>query len=304
MLFFARKFISASLTLFSLVSVSFFLLHLLPGNPFDEGHRLDPQILAKLEHKYGLDLPLFEQYINYIYKLLFNGDLGPSLKYINRDVIDILKDAIPVSLELGLIAFILATIAGTILGLTAALLPTSFYGKFANLLSSIAMSLPSFIFAAILISIFGLQLNIFPVALWEGPEYIVLPALTLAIAPTAYIARITRSAVSANLNKNHLKTAYAKGLDYYSIILKHTFYNSLLPILTVMGPLFAMLVTGSFVVEYIYAIPGMGKYFVTAFINRDYFLVSGVVIIFSTILLAVNFIVDLLIFRLDPRLKQ
>jgi oligopeptide transport system permease protein len=163
------------------------------------------------------------------------------------------------------------------------------------------MSIPSFVFAGILIAIFGLWLNLLPVALWEGPEYIILPALTLAIAPLAYITRITRSTVIDVLNKEFVKTALAKGQSELKIIIKHVLPNSLIPILTVAGPLVAILITGSFVVEYIFALPGMGKYFVTAFINRDYFLVSGTVVIFSIILLTVNTLVDLLIVAISPK---
>lgn len=296
-----KKIISALITLFLVISASFFLLRILPGSPFDDGRILDPEILANMEAKYGLDQPLFTQYLNYISKLIVHLDLGPSLKYPNRDVNDILFDAIPVSLLLGGIAMLIAIIIGITVGMTAALKAKTQLGKFCSLISSLGMSMPSFVFAGILISIFGLQLNWLPVALWEGPEYIILPALTLSIAPASYIARITRSSITETLTKPHIQAAYAKGLKEAQIITKHILANSLIPILTITGPLVAILITGSFVVEFIFALPGMGKYFVTAFINRDYFLVSGVIIVFSLILLIVNTTVDLINLRLDPK---
>ena len=279
------------------------MLRALPGSPFDEERVLPVEIIQKLEHKYGLDQSLINQYLNYMQGLFTHFDLGPSLKYPNRDVVEILRDAVPVSLELGLLAFVLAVLGGLSLGVVAALYPHKAVGKLASALASLGMSMPSFVFAGILIGIFGLWLNCLPVALWEGPEYIILPALTLAIAPTAYIARIARSAMLETLGKEHIKTALAKGLGYWTIVLKHGLRNSLLPIITILGPIMAILVTGSFVVEYIYALPGMGKYFVTAFINRDYFLVSGVIIVFSVILLVTNTVVDIAVRSLDPKLN-
>lgn len=299
--FLIRKIFALLITLFFLITASFFMLRSLPGSPFEEGRALSPEIIAKLEHKYGLDEPLINQYWSYMQGLVTKFDLGPSLKYPNREVMDILKDAIPVSLELGLIAFIISTIVGLSLGIIAALYPYKVIGKLSSQLASLGMSMPSFVFAGILIGIFGLQLGILPVALWEGPEYIILPALTLSIAPTAYIARVTRSSMLDVLAKDHIRTALAKGLKHRAVIGKHGLYNALLPIITVMGPLIAVLITGSFVVEFIYALPGMGKYFVTAFINRDYFLVSGVIVVFSLILLTANTIADLLVMRLNPK---
>lgn len=278
------------------------MLRTLPGSPFDEDKALAPEIIANLEAKYGLDKPLEDQYLAYM-KGLTKGDLGPSLKYPNRNVQDILLDALPISLSLGFIALIISVILGLNFGILAALFPDKWLGKIPSFIASFSMSMPSFVFAAILIYIFGLSLNILPVALWEGPEYIVLPAVTLAISPTAYITRITRSAMLETCSKEHIKVALAKGLGYWHIVFKHGLRNSLLPILTVVGPLTAILITGSFVVEYIFALPGMGKYFVTAFINRDYFLVSGVVVIFATILLTVNSIIDLIFPVLDPKLR-
>ncbi len=299
--FILNKSLSIFLTFFVIVSVSFFLLRTLPGSPFDEGKFSSPEIEAKMQAKYGLDKPIQEQYLSYIKGIFFKGDLGPSLKYPNRDVNEILFEALPVSLELGLLAFLVSLCVGISLGIIAAQTRSSFVENLINQISTFGISMPSFIFAAILIYVLGLQLKILPVALWEGPSYLIMPVLTLAIAPTAYIIRITKSAFKKNQEQVFVRMAYAKGISYLSVLLKHILVNSLIPIITVIGPLFAILITGSFVVEFIFALPGIGKYFVTAFINRDYFLVSGVIVIFATILLLANTIVDLAIIFIDPK---
>jgi oligopeptide transport system permease protein len=263
---------------------------------------LPPEIIKNLEAKYGMDRPLIEQYFAYMQNLLSKGDLGPSLKYPNRSVSEILLQALPVSLSLGLIAFSLALFFGLTAGSLAALFPGKLAGKIPSLAASFGMSMPSFIFGALLIGVFGLWLNTLPVALWEGPEYAILPSITLAVAPAAYITRITRTAMLDTISKEHIKTALAKGLSYSQVVLRHGLRNSIIPVLSIAGPLAAVLITGSFVVEHIFALPGMGKYFVSAFINRDYFLVSGTVVIFSLILLLINAVTDLVLPLLDPRL--
>lgn len=278
------------------------MMRALPGSPFDQDRALAPEIIQNIEAKYGLDKPLLEQYQSYMQGLL-HGDLGPSLKYPNRNVQDILFDALPISLSLGCLALLIAVCFGFSFGIVSALFPNRKLGKLASFIATLGMSTPSFVFGAILIGVFGLYLNWFPVALWEGPIYMVLPSITLAIVPTAYIARIVRSTMLDNLSKDFIKVALAKGLSYQDIVLKYALRNSLLPILTVLGPLTALLVTGSFVVEFIFALPGMGKYFVSAFLNRDYFLVSGVILIFASVLLVINSLIDLLFPYLDPKLK-
>ncbi len=273
---------------------------MLPGSPFDQDRALAPEIKANLEKQYGLDQPLTHQYLKYMEGVL-HGDLGPSLKYTSRGVTEIIADALPVSLALGFFALLLSVVLGITLGLIAALYPRALLGSMALNFATLTMSLPSFVSAAVLITILGLQLGLLPVALAEGPEYYILPVLTLALAPTAYITRITRSALMETLAQDYIRTALAKGLSPIAVVLKHGLRNSLLPILTVVGPLAAMLITGSFVVEHVYALPGMGKYFVTAFINRDYFLVSGVVMVFALILLIINTLLELSYPLIDPR---
>ncbi len=279
------------------------MLRILPGSPFDQDRALAPEIKANLERQYGLDQPLSHQYLKYIEGVL-HGDLGPSLKYTSRSVTEILAEALPVSLSLGFFALILSTLLGVTAGTLAALYPRSLLGSAALNFATLAMSLPSFLMAAILVSIFGLQLSWLPVALAEGPEYFILPVLTLSLAPTAYITRITRSSLLDTLNQDYIRTALAKGVAPMQVLIRHALRNSLLPILTVVGPLAAILITGSFVVEHVFSMPGMGKYFVTAFINRDYFLVSGVVLVFALLLLIINTLVELSFPLLDPKLKR
>ena len=298
-----NKLFTLFFSIFIIVSSSFFLLRFLPGNPFSSDRHLAPEIVHNLEVKYGLDKPLLDQYFVYIKKLFLDFDFGPSLKYPNREVLDILSDAMPVSISLGLWALLISVCLGLCFGSIIALNPQSKVAKVITIYSNIAISLPSFVFAGILITIFGLKLNWLPVALWEGPEYIVLPAFTLAIAPTAYITRVSKSALETNLSQTYIQTAIVKGLNKWDILLKHALRPSLLPIITFIGPLTTILITGSFVVEYIFALPGMGKYFVTAFINRDYFLVSGVIVIFAVILVSTNILIEILNPVLNPKLK-
>jgi oligopeptide transport system permease protein len=296
-------------SIFFISSASFFLLRLLPGSPFSSDRHLPAEVMARMEAKYGLNKPLLEQYFSYISKIFTAFDFGPSLKYPNREVMDILAEAMPVSFTLGGLAFIIAVIAGISGGIYLGY-KTNHKKGFDPLFlilsnyADAAISLPSFVTAGLLIGLFGLYFNLLPVALWEGPEYMILPALTLSVGPTAYIMRITRTAFANTYEQGYIKTAMAKGLDQFSILYKHALVNALLPILAYLGPLFAILITGSFVVEFVYALPGMGKYFVTAFINRDYFLVTAVVVVFSAILTASNLLVEVLNPLVNPKLRQ
>ncbi|MCE2928955.1 MAG: ABC transporter permease [Candidatus Caenarcaniphilales bacterium] len=299
--FLTKKTVSLIVTVFLLVTCCFFLVRLLPGNPFDEGRFSSALIQESMERKYGLDKPILIQYSNYLSKLISKGDLGPSLKYPSRNVNQIISEALPVSIIIGLMAFLLAGFLGIAAGIFMGLDEDLSLSKFFELITILFLSMPSFIFAATFITIFGIWFKLLPVALWEGPEYAILPVLSLSLAPFAYITRVTASSVKETFNKSFVRTAIVKGLSKKDVIFKHILPNSLLPIITVMGPILAMLVTGSFVVEYVFALPGLGKYFITAFSNRDYFLVIGVVLVFALILIAVNTIIDLLVKVIDPR---
>ncbi|OGI18629.1 MAG: peptide ABC transporter permease [Candidatus Melainabacteria bacterium RIFCSPHIGHO2_02_FULL_34_12] len=289
------------LTTFLVASITFFLLHLIPGNPFSGNKSLPPEIIANLQAKYHLNEPIISQYFSYIAGLM-KGDLGPSLKYINRSVNEILFSALPVSMTLGGIALLIAIPVGLIFGIASAVYSRKVIGSVLIILITLGISLPNFLIGALLINIFGLKLKILPTALFESPLHLIMPVITLSFLPAAYIARIIRGQMIEQLSEEYIKTALAKGLPLKQIIFKHAFKNCLISLVTILGPIIAILITGSFVVEYIFAIPGMGRYFITAFTNRDYFLITGTAIVFSFILTSLNVIVDALYRKIDPRM--
>ncbi len=285
------------------------MLNLVPGSPFTGKGTLPPEIIANLENKYHLREPIVNQYLRYMGGLL-KGDLGPSLKYINRNVNEIIFSSLPISLLLGINALIVSIPFGLLFGIVSAFSKINNISKGFKIIGNICffvltmgISLPNFLIAALLINIFALKLKILPVALFESPYHLILPVLTLSFLPAAYVARITRTQIINELGEEYIRTLRAKGLRIKDIIFKHILKNSLISILTILGPIIAILITGSFVVEYIFAIPGMGRYFITAFTNRDYFLITGTAIIFSFILTTLNVIIDGLYRKVDPRMN-
>jgi ABC-type dipeptide/oligopeptide/nickel transport system permease component len=288
--------------LWLIASATFVLLRLVPGGPFDAEKRLPPEVVANLKAKYHLDKSLPEQYLFYIERLA-HGDLGVSYKYVDRSVNDILADAIPVSVCLGTLALLIAIVTGVTFGTIAAVNRGTSLDHVAMLFATIGISVPGFVIGSLLILVFGVWLRALPVALWESPWHAILPAFTLAFSPAAYLARLTRSSVLEMLEKDWVRTARSKGLPRSQAILRHVLRNALVPVITVLGPLTAILITGSFSVEYIYAIPGMGRFFITAVQNRDYDLVIGVTLLFAVILIVANAIVDVLYQILDPSMQ-
>jgi oligopeptide transport system permease protein len=283
-------------------TITFLLVRVVPGGPFDADKNLPPEIVANLNAKYHLDKPVPEQYVLYIARLA-RGDLGVSYKYVNRTVNDILKDAFPVSMQLGSISLILAVLIGVPLGAVAGISRGGKGDTLAMLVSTFGISVPGFVIGAGLIFVFGIELKILPVALWESPWHVILPAVTLAFSPAAYLARLTRASVLEIVDKDWVRTARSKGLSETNTVLKHILRNSLVPVITVLGPLTAILITGSFVVEYIYAIPGMGRFFITAVNNRDYDLILGTTLVFAILLIIANTLVDITYQFLDPRMR-
>lgn len=283
-------------------TVTFALLRFLPGGPFDREKALPPEILRNIEARYELDQPLWRQYGSYIVGLA-RGDLGPSYKYVGRDVAGILREAVPVSAQLGILALLLSLTGGVSLGLLAGVRAKSPLDRGVMLLSVLGVSVPGFVLGAGLILGVGLWLNWLPAGLWEGLRYAVLPALTLAALPLAYIAQLTRSSVIEVVDMDYVRTARAKGLSEARVRRHHVLRNALLAVLTYFGPLLAILLTGSFVVEKIYAIPGVGRFFVTAVTNRDYPLVLGVTLTYAALVVLSNLLVDLLYAWLDPRIR-
>lgn len=290
--------------LWAVATVTFIIMHIVPGGPFDEEKQLPPEIKANIEQKYHLDKPLSAQYLLYLANLL-KGDLGPSYKYPGRDVSEIISDTFPASMELGLIAFITSLLTGVSAGIVSAISKEQniWIDKTSMTLAIAGVSIPNFVLAVLLVLILSHTFRILPPALWEGWQYTILPALSLAAAPAAYMARVMRVTFLSILREDYLRTCYAKGLPVRKILFKHALKNAITPIVTFSGPLLAGLITGSFVIEYIFSIPGMGKYFVTAVINRDYPLIMGVTIVYAVIIVLANLIVDILYSMLDPRVK-
>ncbi len=283
-------------------TITFALLRFLPGGPFDREKTLPPEILRNVEARYHLDEPLARQYLRYLGGIA-RGDLGPSFKYVGRDVVDVLADALPVSLQLGSLALLLALLIGVPAGLAAAVRQGSVSDRAIMLLTVLGISVPGFVLGAGLVLGVGLKLGWLPAALWEGPLYAILPALTLAALPTAYIAQLTRASVLEVIELDYVRTARAKGLSELRVRWRHVLRNALLAVVTYFGPLMATLLTGSFVVEKIFAVPGIGRFFVTAVTNRDYPLVLGVTLLYAALVVLANLAVDLLYARLDPRIR-
>jgi oligopeptide transport system permease protein len=288
--------------LFIIASLTFVLVRIVPGGPFDADKSLPPEVVANIKAKYHLDKPIHEQYFIYMNRLA-HGDLGVSYKYVNRTVNDILAQALPVSAQLGVLGLGLAVLIGVPLGTLAALRRGTSVDYFAMFLTTAGISVPGFVIGALLIFTFGIWLKVLPVALWESVKHMILPALTLSFSPAAYLARLTRASVLEIVEKDWVRTARSKGLSYWSTVTKHILRNALVPVATVLGPLTAIVITGSFVVEYIYAIPGMGRFFITAVGNRDYDLIIGTTLIFALLLIVANTIVDIAYTILDPRMR-
>jgi oligopeptide transport system permease protein len=297
-----KRILLAIPVLWIVASITFMLVRIVPGGPFEGDKALPPEIVANLKAKYHLDRPVPEQYLFYMQRLM-QGDLGLSYKYIGRTVNDILIDAFPVSLQLGSVGLLLAICVGVPLGTIAAVRRGSAADFAAMFLSTAGISVPSFVIGALLIFVFGIWLKILPVALWESGRHMILPAITIAVSPAAYLARLTRASVLEILEKDWVRTARSKGLSSQKTVVKHVLRNALVPIATVLGPLTAILVTGSFVVEYMYAIPGMGRFFITAVGNRDYDLIMGTTLVFAVLLIIANTVVDIVYVILDPRMQ-
>jgi oligopeptide transport system permease protein len=287
--------------LFLVATLTFAIMHAVPGGPFDKEKKLPPEIKANVEAKYHLNDPLWRQYLLYLGGLL-RGDLGPSYKYLGRTVNDVIADTFPVSLELGLLAVLIAVVLGIGLG-TIAGVKGGMIDRVNMFLATLGISIPSFVLGAFLVLVFAHMYHLFPPALWEDPRHAVLPALALGLGPAAYIARLTRSAVLEVAHQDFIRTARAKGCGEGVIIRRHLLRNALSPVVTILGPLTAGLVTGSLVVEYIFSIPGMGKFYITAVTNRDYPLIMGVTLIYAALIVAANLAVDLINAALDPRIR-
>ncbi|KOP81738.1 ABC transporter permease [Cytobacillus solani] len=290
------------ISLWLIITATFFFMRIAPGNPFTSEKQLPPEIEANLNAHYGLDKPWYAQYGDYLLKVV-KWDFGPSFKYKSQTVNDLISEGFPVSFILGMEAILLAVAFGLILGIIAALKHNKWQDYTAMIIAVAGISVPSFIMATFLQYFLAIKMGIFPVARFETFMHTILPALALASTPMAFIARLTRSSMLEVMSNDYIKTAKAKGLSQGVITVKHAIRNALLPVVTYMGPLTAGILTGSFVIERIFGIPGLGAHFVTSITNRDYTVIMGVTVFYSIILLASILLVDIAYGIIDPRIK-
>ena len=297
-----KRVVEACLVLLVIATLTFTLLRVMPGGPFDQEKTLPPEVKANIEAKYNLNAPLLEQYKDYIFGIL-QGDLGESDKYLGRNVSDIITETLPVSFQLGLYALIISFAIGIPLGIFAASKHNTAWDNSAMFMAVSGVSLPSFLVAPIFIIIFAFWLDILPPAFWDGPSHYILPSFILGIRPAAVIARLTRASVLEVIRSDYIRTAKAKGLPQRVVLYRHVLKNSLIPVLTFSGPLVAGILSGSFIIELIFVVPGMGKHLIQSVTNRDYPLILGLTLLFSALLVFANLIVDLLYSYFDPRIK-
>ena len=290
-------------TLWVIATLTFFMTRFAPGGPFDSEKAIAEEIRVKLESHFGLDRPLFVQYLIYLLNLL-HGDLGPSFKYPEWDVSELIATAFPVSLTLGILSLLIALCIGIPIGMIAAPRRNSWMDYLPMSLSMAGICLPTFVLGPLLIFALSTNLGVLPPLGWYGPGDWVLPSLTLGLFYAAYIARLTRAGMLETLQLDYIRTARAKGANSWRILTMHAAKGGLLPVVTFLGPAFAGLITGSFVIESIFFIPGLGKFFVTAAFNRDYTMVLGTVLFYATLIIFLNLLVDVLQAWLDPKARQ
>jgi oligopeptide transport system permease protein len=300
--FIARRLLETIPVLFIIVTATFFMIRFVPGGPFTAEKAVTPEILRNLEAHYGLDKPLHRQYLDYLGSLL-KGDFGPSFKYPNRTVNEIIADKLPVSLELGSLALVVALVVGLTLGVVAAVRRNSFFDYSASTIAMVGICVPTFVLGPLLVLVFAIHLRWFNASGWYLPIDRVLPAATLGLVYAAYIARLTRGGMLEVLNQDYIRTARAKGASELRVIFRHALRGGLLPVVSYLGPAIAGILTGSFVIETIFQIPGLGREFVNSAFNRDYTLVLGTVILYATLIIALNLVVDVVQVWLNPKLK-
>ena len=318
--FLLRRLLWFALTLFCVVTLSFFLMRAVKGGPFDGERDPDPAVKANIEARYHLDWPLWKQYFHYVgpfnldeYGLagdrsrvfggVLAGDFGPSYKYKDYTVNQIIGQSLPISIALGSVAMFFALVVGLSAGILSALRRGSTVDLLARLLATTGIALPNFVIAGFLIILFAFQLDWLPVAGWGSRRQLILPAIALGAPFAAYIARLTRTGMLEILSQDHIRTARAKGLPNTTILLRHAIKGGLLPVVSYLGPATAGILTGSLVIERLFSIPGTGSFFVASALNRDYTLAMGVTILYTVLVYGLNTIVDLAYTFLDPRIK-
>ena len=302
LMYILKRILLALLTVWIVITITFFASRAIPGDPFArEGKALPPKALAAMQAKFGLDKPVDEQYWNYLKDIVTKFDFGPSLKQNGRMVTDIIFDGLKTSAKLGLIGAAVATVFGVILGASAALQRNKLLDKTIMVITTAFVSMPSFIVGTILLLVFSEKLHWVPAngTTWQG---LILPVITLALYPMAYITRLTRSSMLDVLGQDYIRTARAKGVSNIKVIFGHALKNSLIPVITYLGPMLAYIVTGSLVVEQIFAVPGVGRAFVNSIQNRDYSLIMGTTVVLAALIVVMNLISDILYKVVDPRI--
>ncbi|MDI2586328.1 MULTISPECIES: ABC transporter permease [unclassified Psychrobacillus] len=297
-----KRFLMMIATILIIATLTFALMHTIPGSPFDDERTSNPTIQANLEKFYKLDEPMHIQYLYYL-KSIVTFDFGPSIKKPNESVNELLARGFPISFELGMVTILVALLSGVTLGTFAALRHNGIIDYTAMTFAVVGISVPNFVLATLLIQQIAVNLEWLPPATWSSPLHMILPTLALATGPTAIIARLTRSSMLEVLTQDYIKMARAKGLSPVRIVVRHALRNALMPVVTIMGTMLAGILTGTFVIERIFAIPGMGKYFVESINNRDYPVIMGSTVFYSAFLVFMLFLVDIVYGFLDPRIK-
>ncbi|HZJ90551.1 MAG TPA: ABC transporter permease [Oscillospiraceae bacterium] len=297
-----KRILLAFLTVLIVITITFFAMHAIPGGPFLGEKAVSPAVMEALEAKYGLDKPLFEQYTTYLKGILLDFDFGPSLKQRGMMVIDIIMDGLKTSIRLGVIAAAIALLFGLTLGSIASLRRNTLIDRFIMVVTTAFVSMPSFIMGSLLLLVFAVQLAIVP-ANGSTSAGMIMPIITLSLYPMAYITRLTRSSMLDVLGQDYIRTARSKGVSYPGIIRGHALKNAIIPVITYFGPMLAYIVTGSLVVERIFAVPGIGRSFVNSITGRDYPLIMGTTIILSTLIVLMNLLGDIMYKLVDPRIS-
>ena len=297
-----RRVLASLLTLFIIITITFFMMRAIPGGPFTDEKAIPQFVLEKIMQRYHLNDPLYVQYGRYLLNVLCL-DLGPSYRYEGMSVNELIANSFPVSFEVGAIALSLALLIGIPAGIISALRRGKWQDRLTMILSVIGVTIPNFVIAAALVYVFSWQLGWVTVGFWEGISTAILPAITLAGYPAAFISRLVRSSMLEILGQDYIRTAYSKGLSERAVIYIHALKNAIIPLITYLGPLTAGILTGSFVIEQVYGVPGLGTFFVTSISNRDYTTIMGVTIFYSTILVSLNLLADVLLVCIDPRIK-
>lgn len=297
-----KRIVYMIITFLVVITFTFLTMQLMPGTPFKNQNHLSPEQLAQLKHFYGLDQPIPVQYIHYVGNAL-HGNLGGSFQFGMRPVSSILGEKAPISFDLGIEAIIVGAIFGILLGIIAGLRRGTALDYGATFISVLGISIPSFVLAVFMQYVFGVKWHILPIAYWKGFEYHIMPVVALAVGVVANVARFMRTELVEVVNQDYITTARAKGISSFSVVFKHSVRNALIPVITILGPLTAAIVTGSLVIENIFAIPGIGSQFVDSIVTNDYPMIMGTTELYSALLIVMIFIVDILYGVIDPRIR-